>query len=370
MDMDDLDRLRGVCMTNFIPVVCRFFKEEFQVEITEKECFVTDSSQLGKKFSMHIVVSSANNHIFQTREDSFTAMVMLSKYVEEATRVDPEFHEWMFYLNERNIKKSIWDFSVYDRSQRNMRMLGCCKASGQPEGTPWRKCRVFQPYNNASADAIKFVGSIMPGDDYTLLQVSDDMKQRAREYSCGLERDAWNNKKKYYRAYAVSGRAVSGKRGNVRFRGGAVDPALFELKQSIRKLREQNPSGIPDEELRRKCSEGKLAAEEFLTRAGIFLTSVVTAIHPGPASVHDVAEDGDVILEHQGRRHVDEEFQGVVGPKFCYFGCSSGSHFCVVSLRADFSVKYFCHGAVTALHTLRVSGSETLWGRRSVNGMS
>lgn len=148
-----ISRMRGGMHRLFIPLLARYFREELGIASAARGSFcVTDSSKAGEKFSVHVVVTTPENHYFRNREEARVVMSNMVMWLYRRALEDEGFHDWFLFTEaeeggeEKTV--SVMDLGVYGRGQRNMRLIGSCKAK-RATATKWTDCRVFMPCNGA-----------------------------------------------------------------------------------------------------------------------------------------------------------------------------------------------------------------------------
>ncbi len=362
----ELQFMQRTLRFKFIPYFVEFVKEYLGIEISWRDCKLTDASKRWSKFSAHLVLTTKDNHYFQDKFDSWTTANMMSKFMELKASTDEEFGRWYFYM-EAGKQKTTIDYAVHHSGTRNMRLIGAAKATID-FARHWEEVRTLRPYQDyENEDYQNFIITVNDAVErgFKKIELSDEFYKESCKYS-----DQVNQRRK--RPAWFSGKNLRGelskiKRGGVEtatissgvvsmgskrsFRGGSsfqsdsLNRHMVYLKRKIIQFghRYQNSSVISREIA--ECEQ--LVSNNLFGIAERLLSRVVNKIHP------------EVIYFHSNQ--MQQVFDSVlVNSKFfptcstapknrrlCYFGCSKGNHDVSIDVHSDLSVEYFCFGCKT-----------------------
>lgn len=351
-----LGDLRQGLLEMFVPCVCEYFARDLGIDLQPEDCYITDSSKLTSKFSVHIVVSTPQEHYFRTRAEAWTVMIGLAALVYRRANLNTEFRKWLFYKKPAGEEKCMWDFTVYGQSQRNMRLIGACKSSGITPGMHWTECRVFEPmYSQRDAPFGKFIATVPPhvGTPVTITSV---MIRDAVDFANLMypSNPAWFTSSRNFP------RAILNQHPHLLT---ADDKAYIRINTVVQDVDDEqyvadnNTKGAimngiralgsePDEEhqqmdeymTRQRKAELDLR-DMFFERATEYLKAIGSAIHPGNSvnNITHIVDTAHVILKLK-MSHWDKRDN----KNRCYFGCVGGNHGSDLTLMADFAVLYVC----------------------------
>lgn len=169
----------------FVPYLVEFFGFVGYPEVCEDDLIISYSSKPGVKFSVHIVVSTPQNHYVEDRVEGLCLAALLAAFLEEKVETNSTFADW-YYFTEDHKRKCMIDYKVFGENQRNMRMTGCCKFKpGFKEGMHWKNTRVLLPIESKQdLDYSKFIislyGARQRGD--TVIELSHEQYVKAAEF--------------------------------------------------------------------------------------------------------------------------------------------------------------------------------------------
>ncbi len=362
-DFDDLEYdtnekllqdLRQGLLDMFIPCVCEYFEHKLGITLLPEECYVTDSSKLTSKFSVHIVISTSQEHYFNTRAEAWTVMIGLAAMVYGRANLVNEFRQWLFFKAPGGEEKCMWDFCVYGQSQRNMRLIGACKSSGVAPGMHWTECRVFQPmYSQQDAPFGKFIATVPPGVG-TRVVITSAMIHDAVDFANLMypSNPAWFTSSRKFPGTILNNHShllTPEDKAYIRINTLVHDMSAQHaddnktkgaIMDGIRALRLVFGEQFQDEwEARQRNAESKLHDTFFVT-AFDYLQSVGRLIHPGNSvSLITQVVDKAHFIAVLRMNHWDNRDR----KNRCYFGCVGGNHMSDLTLTADFAVLYYCH---------------------------
>lgn len=351
----------------FIPFLCLFFSEKLGIAITPEDCYVTDSSKRGTKYSVHLVVTTREVHYFHNRMECWIVVCVLAKYMAARATADERFKKWFFHLDERNRLRTTWDYGIYTAGARNMRLIGACKGDKKVLHSQWTDCRVFVPvaaqrhapyhcfvataYGYAAKKRIPITPELAKeAHGYCLemlgLRVSPYWFQNSRGLAGKMVRAGYIDQAYHAAARGARAGAHLGGHGGGAARDGAAAPhhagpagAVNALAEALFLLGTPRPGeDALDTEIRQHQN---LLRVRFMNRVRAVLDKVAHAVHPGnpPHIQLDSGRNGVVAQARLAAWIGGNRDNG----RRCFMGCSSGSHQVVISCRVDFSVDYFCH---------------------------
>jgi len=369
----------------FIPFLCDFCTNEMGVLVRPRGCFVTDSSKVDVKFSVHLVVTTPEVHYFRDRVTSWVAMCALAAFFDNKTKTSPEFHRWFFYVDEKSDLKTTWDYGIYNGGARNMRLIGACKANKQRKYNHWTKSRVFVPADGQrGAPYHNFIASAYAYSAKREFPLPDNVRFAAYAYCHHKQAQmpSWfKNSRNLCNAMRSHGliteneisslnlpvvrRATSGSgsRSGSRSGGGVasghMDDTPRSVKQALREITEQittmgqeqaspnggsgsgSGSGAPRSIIDLASQDMARVRNNYYDRVSAVLRQAATKYHPGNPVTITMCYDNFRVAEARCNAWID----GNSGAgRRCYFGCTSGSHQVSISCRADFQLSYYCWG--------------------------
>ena len=377
----EMDFMKRGLIEKFVPLVCDFFTQKLKIKVTPRDCYLTDSSKSRVKFSTHLVITTPHVHYFRNRVDSWVAMTVLAKYLEQKAACDVDFHKWYFQRDVKNRLITTWDFGVYGKGARNMRMIGACKGLGLILNTKWKNCRVFVPVDNQKYAAYhNFIATAYMYQEKTPIVISTDIKGQAYFYceevrkkidkphwfqnSVGISRYMININIRYISNAEQEQLEIStnrqrdnnntgangGRRGGLgRIIGGGeregIQNTLESLSMTILNmgsLEDVGDGGVDDEDtmdaqMRMQRREMK---DRFLGSLQKVLEDIGALLHQGNSIdnvVFEATEFGIASLRMNAWKNGDRN-----NGRECYFGCTNGSHQVNITIRVDFCVQYFC----------------------------
>ncbi len=144
-EQEELSFLKSYLFKSFIPLIADFYSHTLGIQINESDVCVADASLIGKKFSVHLVVSPQGNNTvyFKSRRDTFVLAGLLFKFIYDKMEDNKELKRW--YFTTQSTGESIIDWSIYGDGARNMRTIGSCKLQGLVVGKEMDMCRIFSP---------------------------------------------------------------------------------------------------------------------------------------------------------------------------------------------------------------------------------
>lgn len=353
----------------FIPKVCEFFNRVLNVPVRRQDCFIMDATRPGSKFSVHLIISTPGCHYFRTRADSWIAMVLLAKYLVEYADSNERFHSWLFFQDARNHTNMVWDFGIYGRGARNMRMLGACKADKLVVGSHWTQCRVFMPVRRAVCNQEgvhwgHFVASVNNVAQKTPIELTEDILKEAARFAMEMRSNMDMTRESFY-WFQNSRNVIS----ELRRRGMEIDSGggaqvsrsqigmetldgwraggsatvlesdnLNRLAYEIDLMRHLDPVHTPV--FSDMIDNDRMLRMRFLQTARVLLQSVCETLHPGNVVNPNVGEGRSLFSVTMSCRVL-----GYNTPRrLCYFGCTRGHHMVRASILVDLSVTYRCYG--------------------------
>lgn len=371
-----LAKLREGLTEHFIPITCSFLAEQLGIGVQAEDFFITDSSKLTSKFSVHVTISTPSTHYFKTRVESWAVMIALLKVFYSVTAINQSFKEWLFYYDKLNNERTIIDFSIYGKGARNMRLLGCCKSKGMRRNVPWTESRVFVPadplqgecaYHHYFVNVIASAGQPPFSLDVAgePIVVHKELLRSAIDFCASLQATdpVWFRQSKGFPGVIASAGCVLGdaddkryaaERKNAgRFKQTRRSEAVTTMAQGVRQL------SLASDELEQGTLEWEMQKGreklhgEFFQFATDYLEAVANIIYPDnsitniyafdDSSLHDDESDMQLLVKLTTTCLVPE------GGRRCFAGCRKGAHSVTFSLKADFSVSSFCFGcSVTA----------------------
>ena len=368
----------------FVPLICKFFSNKLGIEITRNDCYLTDSSKHGVKFSTHLVITTKAGHYFPTRTDEWIVMALLAKYVRIFADENQEFRRWFYFTDPRDRVRSTWDFGIYGKGARNMRLLGACKANNKTLGGHWLRSRVFVPINEYGLDQRgepyeNFIASVYDTRNKTPIELSNECLLEVRDFVLAIRQEPlssvfWfqnslrlahfmmanelvprihNNSNSCPRSYGQQPSSSSSGPNTFRGRNQADltewESALMRIRKEIMDLSQGQSGSSFFNDL---ASYDQNIKARFMEHARQVLKRVIVAVHPEcghvePVSPIDVFGSKQPVLltsKFFPRKQIMNAYskEGKAG-RMCYFGCTTGGHSVVLSINVDLSVDYFCY---------------------------
>ncbi len=374
-EMDaELDFLKSRLYSLFIPQVCSFFNDEIGVCVRPEDCYVTDSSKRGVKFSVHLCITTPHVDFFETRLDSWVCMALLARQLETFARHSAEFSRWFYFNDSSSRLRTTWDFSIYGIGARNMRMIGACKGKKKRVGIHWNQCRVFEPVSSQkNHDYMNFIATVSGISPKRRIVLSDAHLVAVRDYVLevrGRENvPFWFQNSLRLAHVLISKRLVSapahmqglhhrrvsstggagsssggggGGGGNVGLTAAEASSRISNLNRLVMEVRElgRTPSGEAVPRYMELVNHQQHVCTNFYQMAESYLAAIAGAIHPGNhVMINRSPHTAGSLLETRMNAWVTGH---PVVRRLCYFGCTSGSHMVRLTLMVDFSVLYRC----------------------------
>lgn len=370
---NELEELRRGLRELFVPLLCRFFLRVFGLSVAPQDCYVSDSSRIGVKFSAHLIVTTPQIHYFDSRLDEWVAMVLLAEFLKEESNHDPDLKSWLFYINEKNETQTLIDFSVYGKGTRNFRTIGSCKISCKNAGKMWKDCRVFLPIQDQEScpfDCFLSTVSGIPENERTRIVISpahiDQACEFAEEMRSQRPQPAWFRNSlglaRNFRVPVLSRPPPELRPSRVTTRAPCtgtsvpLDPPPFTI---------DDPSVTQDQHNVRlwyelhalRCDaepEFPVLVESYLQTVEAHLVRLAQALHPENSVscvVHTLGvsqyADRAVVMHlnvntfRNGRNRDDR--------RLCFIdplNCTGGTHQARLSIRPDLTVTYHCYACL------------------------
>jgi hypothetical protein len=356
----------------FVPLICQVFTDKLGIPVRREDCYITDSSKHGIKFSTHLVITTPGKHYFKNRMESWVAMALIAKYVRLKADHDARFRKWFFFRDTKEEVKSTWDFGVYGKGARNMRLIGACKGDKRVLSSHWNDCRVFLPINEYGIDQRRapfqaFVSSLYDTSRATLIKYEQSTLDEVRDFMMEIARSKhmaenfWMRNSFRLANYMVmenmvdrvdrNGRVVLQRQNSsMTSRTGSSstgrhfdNPEHERLFDEIQRMGTRGMSGEAGDAFFDDMLEyDKLTRRKFNEKAMWFLKSVAEAVHPCSRPV-TVSPGGlgrrTGIYYMQFRPTV---FERPDLKRLCHYGCTQGRHSVNIYINIDFSVGYYC----------------------------
>lgn len=360
-----IEHLTDGVTTMFIPKLCDFFNNELGVPVRPSDCYVMEANRMTSKFSVHLVVSTPRCHYFETRSDSWIAMVLLVRYLLQRAEADADFHDWLLFKNEKGQEDLVWDFGIYGRGARNMRMLGACKADKLALGTSWERCRVFKPIaRQENANWTHFVASVqgIPSNQREKIELSQPLLVKAANFAQYMHRRMsedtsallWFRNSKnviteirrrnvslpdnFGRLRGPRSSRVGGNVANSHSGLPVGDQRLIKIREGIDVMGQANRMRVQPV-FQDMAEHDTRLYNRFMDMACNILRDVCEAIHPGSPVVPHLGSESCVFTAT-----VSCKVQGHFDPsRMCFFGCTQGSHMARLDVMTDLSVTYMCY---------------------------
>lgn len=353
--------------TMFIPKLCSFFTNKLGIAVTSDNCYVTDSSKHGLKFSVHLVVTTHQKHYFKSRMDSWIAMALFAQYLEKYSDLCPEFKKWFFYYDPKQRLRTTWDFAIYGKGTRNMRMIGACKANGQKVSRKWTDCRVFVPIEQQECACFtNFVSSLYDTTDATQIVLSDDVLIQTRDYVLDKRKEGVGCRFWFQNSVGLAGimmqcgmvprvngmsTSVSDTLSNTSSYPSTLAPLyttnhhFSRLMREIKDLGRENGTYFHND-----FEEYNLEVfGKFKRYVKDCLAHIVGIVHPGN-HIPLIDPEFNPTAGYIAKVRVNCKIPGITVPRrLCHFGCTNGHHQAEFVMMADLSVTYHCWGCRTKM---------------------
>jgi hypothetical protein len=379
-NIDDIDQhfqfLTEYYETHFINHLVIFFRDTFSFECNSSDFKISYAIKKRSKWSSHLVLS--NLTYFESRRDLTVCALALAKYLDELN--DTVFQKW--YIGSNN--KHIIDYNIYSIGKRNMRMLGSCKRLKRGEGRkPWAEMRPLLPMESQKDQPfLDFFITVNDGiDKYRKLKL--DSKYYPSLTTWYLNQIKNNEIPiKLQQAYGIinpRNTAHYDKKTCLtrRLSDSTVQPSrilrderrihMANLLKRIETLDDINYVLGNDATMRqRKLNARKELKLKFYRIAEHLAITMANYLHPGQRIIQNQTVDpnlGEVarigvdtfVSNKDGTRmHRTKDSGEIVDQRMCFWSfdqsdegngpCQSGQHQAKITVMADYSVEYFCHG--------------------------
>lgn len=381
--MREVNKCREGLINMFIPLMCSFFTDVMKVSVKPENCFISDASLPGKKFSVHIVIDTPEKLHCTSRCQQYIVAMLFEEYCRQYAQASTDFKAW--YMVSDNFADTVVDWSVYGTGTRNMRLLGSCKLNKLKVGQMKRTSRILitprsQHGENFESFLCTFYGALSRSGTAKTFHFTEEHYKRFLQHCHDsnallkrLNRDARRSGGKvipnaftrYYpalRYLGVNHIAVPGVPsmhareslrpfgmtiGNANFNSGPAmltpkKNRLVELWKAIQDRARAPPT--TDQSIDKEISySSKEQHKTYAQAADLFLRDVIETIHP---HAYYTIGNGDKSYHVVSARFCPKEARFGEERRFCHLDCfnAGGNHYVTVSILPDFSVEYFCHG--------------------------
>ena len=379
-NIDDIDEyfefLTEYYEKHFLNHLLTFFRHHYNFPVSLNNFKISYAIKKRAKWSSHLVLS--NLTCFESRKDLTVCALALAKYLDEID--DPLFNKW--YIGNDN--KHIIDYNIYSIGKRNMRLLGSCKRLKRGQGRKtWIEMRPLLPMQSQKNDSFL---------DY-LITVNEDLSKYNKlkldsKYFSALSTWYINQIKnsdvpvKLQQAYAIINPRNSLYSNNSFSLNRQISDStalpsrilrdkrrihMAELLKNIDKLDNYEYVLGNDTSIRQeKFKANKELKLKFYKIAEHLAITMANYLHPGQRimsnqnvdpSMGEVVKIGvDTFVNNEnGLRMLRTKESGeIVDQRMCYWSfdqndnsdspCQSGQHQAKITVMADYSVEYFCHG--------------------------